>query len=165
MVTKWRTHSVVPPTKIDEPTGGAQGEIHLRRASAKSEWEIAATLFPEAELLVDLLHFRMARNQENRTRLLILAAHLENAQQYTVSKSGSVLAIALGDDNLFWRITEDDIADRRAAGDDAKQPVADKGKREVVAPAQIFGGRRESEQEGETGKGASPVHRNLPHER
>jgi hypothetical protein len=28
MVTKRRTHSVVPPTKIDEATGGAQGEIH-----------------------------------------------------------------------------------------------------------------------------------------
>ena len=49
----------------------------MRRASAKSEWEIAAPLFREAELLKDLLHFQMAGNQENRTRLLILAAHLE----------------------------------------------------------------------------------------
>jgi len=68
-------------------------------------------LFPEAKLLEDLLHFRMTGNQENRTRLLILAAHIENTQQYTVSKSGSILAIALGDGNLFGRITEDDVSD------------------------------------------------------
>ena len=122
------------------------------RPSAKSEWEIAAPLFPEAELLENLLHFRMAGNQENRTRLLILAADLENAQQYAVSKSCSILAIALGDGNLVWRITEDDVTNCGAAGDDAKQPVADKGKREVVAPAQVFGGRRESEREGRPGR-------------
>src|SRR5215467_4866041 len=131
---------VVTPIEIHQPVRSVRVELHVGPRGTERKWVVRTTPL-ETESLVDLLHSGVAGNQRNKPWFRIAMADFQNAQQNAVTQRIRGLAVALGNQDSFWRVVKDDVTNCFFLLKNPKEPVMHKRKGEVVSPVEVVHGR------------------------